>query len=218
LRVATETGQRVFYRSVLFSLVSATEGVPGEEAVVDDDPAAPAGWYPDPRGGGDQFYWDGAKWTGAVKGSDSTAGQAGGQTDRATTAVIAGGIALAVSPFLPWVKVILLGNLSLFQLFEAAGHSATLAWAAVIAGGSTAIATYRTGELSTIRRAGLIVGALGGILSLYALVGLRNSLEDVHGLAAVGIGPYVAVAGCLAMVIGALKAKRARSASTAESG
>lgn len=29
-------------------------------------PATPAGWYPDPNGGGGQRYWDGSAWTGHV--------------------------------------------------------------------------------------------------------------------------------------------------------
>ncbi|MDX6635749.1 MAG: hypothetical protein QOF06_1952 [Solirubrobacterales bacterium] len=130
--------------------------------------------------------------------------------DRGTLAVIIGGIALAISPFLPWVRVILLGNLSLFQLFEAAGHSATLAWATVIAGGATGVTAYRARTVSTIRLTGVIVGVLGGLLAVYALIGLREELNDAQGLATVAIGPYVAVAGCAAMAIGGWVAKTAR--------
>jgi hypothetical protein len=121
--------------------------------------------------------------------------------------VVGGGAALAISPFLTWVKVILLGNLSLFQLFDAAGRGNGWAWAAVLAGGAAVFAALRERSPATIRGAGLSVGLLGGALAAYALVGLRHELRDAHGFAAMGIGPYVAVAGCVAMVIGALMAR-----------
>lgn len=66
-------------------------------------------------------------------------------------------------------------------------------------------------QVSTIRGVGLGVGILGGIIALYALLGLRNELEDAQGFAAVGIGPYVALAGCVVMGIGALKARSPRA-------
>ena len=118
-----------------------------------------------------------------------------------------GGIGLAISPFLPWVKVVLLGSLSLFQLFDAAGRSNGWAWAAVLAGGAAAVIAFRAQRPSTVRRAGLSIGVLGGILAVYALVALRNELRDAQGLAQIGIGPYIAVAGCIAMVIGAVMSK-----------
>lgn len=66
-----------------------------------------------------------------------------GSLDRASVLVLAGGVALAVSPFLTWVKVFLLGDLSLFQLFDAAGRSSSLAWGAVVAGGVAAVVAFR---------------------------------------------------------------------------
>lgn len=125
--------------------------------------------------------------------------------------MIGGGVAFALSPFLPWVKVILLGNLSLFQLFAAAGESDWLAWAAVISGGATAATALRSTKPSTAWRTGLIVGFAGGALAVYALANLKDGVEEARGLAALGIGPYVSVAGCVAMVAGALMARRSAS-------
>jgi len=116
--------------------------------------------------------------------------------------VVGGGAALAISPFLTWVKVILLGNLSLFQLLDAAGRANSLAWAAVAAGTAAAVVAFRGRNPSTVRGTGLVVGLLGGVLATYALVDLRNELREVHGLAAVGTGPYVAIGGCIAMAVG----------------
>lgn len=123
--------------------------------------------------------------------------------------MIGGGLGLAISPFLTWVKVVLLGNLSLFQLFDAAGRSNGWAWAAVFGGGAAAFVTLRERNPSTVRGVGLGVGLLGGALALYALVDLRHDLSEAHGLAAIGIGPYLAVAACAAMVVGAITTRRA---------
>jgi peptidoglycan/LPS O-acetylase OafA/YrhL len=174
-----------------------------------DEGLAPAGWYADPRGSGNLLYWDGTRWTGDVHSTPKpAAGRPSYPRSRASMVVVGGGAALAISPFLTWVQVILLGNLSLFQLFTAAGRSSALAWGAVVAGAAAAIVALRNTRPSTVRGTALAVGLLGGALAVYALVVLRHELRDAHGLAVIGIGPYIAIAGCIAMVAGALISKR----------
>jgi hypothetical protein len=88
----------------------------------------------------------------------------------------------------------------LFQLYEAAGSSKSLPWATVIAGVGAAVAAFIHRERQTT----LVVGLIGGALALYALIGLRSDISDAEGFASLGIGPYIAVAGCAAMLVGAL--------------
>ena len=61
---------------------------------------------------------------------------------------------------------------------------------------------------ATVRVAGLAVGALGGVLAIFALTALRHDIREASGLAAIGIGPYIAIGGCAAMIVGAAMAKR----------
>ena len=182
--------------------------VVSEEDAADEQPAGQAkpGWYPDPQGSGNLFYWSGSEWTGAVRSpkSQTPASKRSGAIGIPEGLVGGGGLGIAVAPFLTWLKVVLLGNLSLFQLYEVAGASKALPWATVIAGVGAAVAAFihRNRQMTFV--VGLCVGLVGGALALYALVGLRAEISDTEGFAAVGIGPYVAVAGCVAMVIGAV--------------
>jgi hypothetical protein len=177
--------------------------VVGEEGADEQAGQARAGWYPDPNGSGSLFYWDGSAWTGEVR-SAQTAPKLSGQIGTPEILVGGGGVAIALSPFLTWIKVVLFGSLSLFQLYEAAGASKALPWATVIAGIGAAAAAFIHRKRQMTFAVGLCVGLIGGALALYALIGLRSEISDADGFAAIGFGPYVAVAGCAAMLVGAV--------------
>lgn len=175
-------------------------------------PTAPPGWYPDPGGGLNLAYWDGTRWTGdlhtPVQPARSQSRREALDTGRRL--VVAGGVGLAISPLLPWVKVVLLGDLNLFQLFSAAGRPSIWPWAAVLGGGAAALVAWQDDSFPRVRITSVIIGSLGGLLALYALGSLRHDIREVHGLAAIGIGPYVAVAGCVAMFVGGFLAGERR--------
>jgi len=53
-----------------------------------------------------------------------------------------------------------------------------------------------------------------GPIAMISSFWLPPRLRDAHGLAVVGIGPYVAVGGCVAMAIGGVMSKKDQSTST----
>jgi len=124
-----------------------------------------------------------------------------------------GGVALGVSPFLTWLRVFLLGNLNLFQLLQAAGKSQLLAWGAVVAGGAAAWIAWDTKDPANPRDVGLGVGLGAGALALWALLGLSHDVREAQGLAEVAYGPWVALLGCAALVVGGLMDSRLKRSS-----
>jgi hypothetical protein len=111
-----------------------------------------------------------------------------------------GGLAVAGSVFLPWAQVVLLGNLTLFQLFTIE-HASIWAWVIVAAGvgiGIEGIVAKRRSVLLIVEAA-IIVGI--------AALGIYHYMHEVaqtDGFVQIGFGVYVAGLGCLLMFVGAL--------------
>lgn len=202
-----EHGQNGLVPHLGYRCRAVREGDAGIEEA-QEPPRAEPGWYPDPRGSGNLFYWDGERWTGDVRGAPRPRPTTTKpEFEPARVTVICGGAALAISPFLTWVKVVLLGNLTLFQLFNATGRSSGWAWAALLAGGLVTGAGFNERRPFTLRGIGLSIGLAAGVIAIVTLERMLDDLRETQGLATVGIGPYVAVGGCLAIVIGSLMLK-----------
>jgi len=171
--------------------------------------SSPAGWYPDPLSVATYRFWDGAHWTnnvsgGAVGGAQGFRGWRKGQT-----LIGLGGVTLAVSPFLTWVKVVLIGNLNLFQLLQASGHhSGDLAWGAVLAGGAVALDAWIV--RAKPRTVGVMVGGSAGVVAVIEFVHLVHDVRQLDGLVTTSYGPWLAVLGCATMVVGGMFPERRR--------
>jgi hypothetical protein len=164
----------------------------------------------------EQRYWDGEAWTNHVHGGRAEPERRVKTTprDRPRALVGFGAVALAISPLLSWVNVVLLGSLNLFQLSQAAGHSRGLAWSAVLVGGASALGAWTASTRSRLRLIGAVVGLGAGLVAVLALVNMVHDVRQAHGLARVSYGPWVAIFGCVAMVVGGWMSKAAKPEST----
>jgi hypothetical protein len=114
-----------------------------------------------------------------------------------------GGIVLAVSPFLSWANVALLGSLNLFQLYRAGGHAPGVVWIGIIAGLLIAGASFGKTATQQTKVIGIVLGLICGLGSWALLSKLLDAVRETQGFATVGVGPYVAVGACVAIVISA---------------
>ena len=118
-----------------------------------------------------------------------------------------GGALFAVSPFLPWVNIVFLGNLNLLNLTAQAHSIAVLPSAMSLVGfGITvsAVARVRVAPLS------LIVGAIVGTAILLGggdLSDLIVVVDRTRGLISLGLGFYAAIGGLILLLVGAVKGR-----------
>jgi uncharacterized protein DUF2510 len=173
----------------------------------------PAGWYVDPWSRAEKRYWDGSRWTEHAHGVARRKPASWDNFTNNPVRLVAGcgGAGLVVAPFLPWVSVVFLGDLNLFQLLRVGGHTSGLGWLAVAIGAGVAITAYLHPKLTTVRVTAFAAGLLAGAYSAIVLTSLVHDVERARGLARVRWGPYVAVAACVAMLVAALlKEKKTR--------
>jgi hypothetical protein len=171
-----------------------------------DGPAP--GWYPDPLRAATHRYWDGQRWTNDVHGGQTV--PITRRTQQSHVLILLGAVALAVSPFLTWVNVLLFGSLNLFQLLKAGGHPETLGWAAVVIGGCVAflaLTEMNEQEPKDARVFGVAGGLICGIVAILVFNVLSHEVHGAGGFAAMGVGPWVAIAGSGVMVIGGLTSR-----------
>jgi hypothetical protein len=121
--------------------------------------------------------------------------------ERTATGLISlGGILLAVSVFLAWAQVPLVGDLTLYQLFQIGGAE-RWAWVIVAAGAGLGIqgVVDRKRNVFLIIEVAVIVGL--SALGIYHYV---HEVAQTEGLVQMGVGVYVAGLACLLMFVGAL--------------
>jgi hypothetical protein len=122
------------------------------------------------------------------------------------------GVVLAVSASVPWVRVVILGDLSLSELLQLSGHSQSLVWLPVAAGAVIAVVGLTGLDAGWGMRvfglfAAVVIAAVGGP----GVARLVSVVSRSHGLA--GIGPGVVFAGSaeLLLLVGAAQPRRARA-------
>ncbi|MET9259903.1 LppP/LprE family lipoprotein [Amycolatopsis sp. NPDC004079] len=126
----------------------------------------------------------------------------------AATGLAAGGVLVGVSPVLPWFQVVLLGNASLFDVARLANSRTVplvfLPVALAVCGAAAIVAAVVLREGVAARATGFVLFGVAGVLGGLLLVSLLSGLADAGGLLRIGLGPWVAVAGALFMLIGAV--------------
>lgn len=114
-----------------------------------------------------------------------------------TYLVMAGGGLLSISVFLPWVHVILLGDLSLMQLADMS-HQHTGALLIVIAGLASASIAFAQPERIHLRFWISIIAALLGIFYGYEIIHSVNA----DGFIKIQNGAYLAILAGVLLIVG----------------
>jgi hypothetical protein len=118
--------------------------------------------------------------------------------------LIGGAVLTGVSVFLPWVQVVLLGDVNLIQAIQTGQDNA--GWFFVLLIEATAIcaltAAFRPQAWAT-RVLAVIAGGLSVYFGIRILAGAGAQLAGTDGLASLAIGPYAQIAGCVLLVAGA---------------
>lgn len=120
----------------------------------------------------------------------------------------AGGAALAIAPFFPWARVVLLGDLDLLDLGQMTSSTGWV-WTLILLGvGATGFAVMAQDPRS-LRGVAWVGGLTALCGSGYLFLGLTAEVQDAQGFARVGSGPAIAIAGSLAIIGGAWSSGKA---------
>ena len=117
-----------------------------------------------------------------------------------TYLVVAGGGLLSLSVFLPWIHVILLGDLSLMQIADL-NHRHGLALLMVIAGGISAFIAFIYPERVHLRFWVAIIAAIIGIFVGFEMI---HSLNADGYLVKIQNGSYLAILAGLLLLAGVI--------------
>lgn len=98
----------------------------------------------------------------------------------------------------------MLGGLNLFQLLRINGDPTGIVWLAVVIGGLMFILAVLNTNPPTVQVLGIIVGLLIGGLAALFFVGLLHGVRETHNIVRLEVGPWIALGGCVLMVVGGL--------------
>jgi hypothetical protein len=116
-----------------------------------------------------------------------------------------GGVAVTASPFLSWVHVWLLGNLSLPQLLSLASDQPPYVAIAVLLGLGAMVSAFTLGS----PRLGVLaccIGAVAGLAGVAAFLELSSAIRQADGIASMGPGPIVLGLGAAVLLVGGISA------------
>lgn len=115
-----------------------------------------------------------------------------------------GAAAIAISPFLPWIHVFILGDLNLLSLLSAAHSSSAIGIGLTAIGIALLLGTYLSRNPHAIRSWAIAVGVAIGFIGVDVWVSLLRAVHASGGFASVGIGAVVATIGVALLLIGAM--------------
>lgn len=125
-----------------------------------------------------------------------------GRTPWARAGLILGGLLIALSSVLPWASVVLLGDLNLVQISQAAASPLPPIALTVI--GTAGIACgLLVRSVRASRATAVIFGVLSGMLTVTLLVQFLRLTSQLQPLASTAVGPWIAVLGTGAALVGA---------------
>jgi hypothetical protein len=124
------------------------------------------------------------------------------QNGLAMIVFLAGVIAIAASPFLPFISVLGVG-VSLNEIRQMGGPSGLFTEILILAGASGAVwflRLTRTLNLATVRTSAIVLG-VGGLIEMATV---HSRIGSSFGLVSLDVGSYALAAGSIAIIVGAL--------------
>ncbi|WP_154676200.1 LppP/LprE family lipoprotein [Amycolatopsis benzoatilytica] len=118
-----------------------------------------------------------------------------------------GGVLVGVSPVVPWIKVVLLGDASMFDAASLPGNSlpfVLLPVALVVCGCAALISAFVLREGTAARATAFVLFAVAGVVGGLVLTRLLFAVSGSSGYVRVGVGPWFCLAGAVVLLAGAV--------------
>ncbi len=115
--------------------------------------------------------------------------------------VAVGAALIIVSPYLPWIHVVILGDVNLTQLLAAAHSVQAVSYVVSAVGLGLLLVAVLARSMQTVRVWALTIGSVVLLFGGYATYGLIRAVSASAGLGAMGIGPIMAVVGSVLLIV-----------------